>query len=213
MPPRCSPQLSAGDRRNLLLRARHAIIEAVRSERIADFPLSEGTLAEPGSAFVTVHCSGRLRGCVGRIDRTLALAEVVAQCAISAVLHDPRFRPMRPVELDRMEIEISVLSELQPLAPHAVEVGTHGVVVARGTQRGLLLPQVAAERSWSAERFLEETCRKAGLDPSAWRDPETQILAFTAEVFSEADFEQESPAAAANPFAAAARKRAQPDEG
>jgi uncharacterized protein len=193
MLPPCSPALSSDERRALLGRARHAIIQAVCSQSIADFPAPAGRLAEPGSAFVTIHCSSRLRGCVGRTDRTLALAEVVAQCAIGAALRDMRFRPMEPPELHRMSVEISVLSELRPLAPDALEAGTHGVLVCRGERRGLLLPQVAAERGWSIERFLEETCRKASLEPGAWRDPETQILGFTAEVFSEIDFLPQEP--------------------
>ena len=144
MPPLCSPALSSDERRALLGCARHAITQAVCSQSIADFPAPADRLAEPGSAFVTVHCGSRLRGCVGRTDRTLALAEVVAQCAIGAALHDTRFRPLEPAELSRMSIEISVLSELQPLAPHALEAGRHGIVVCRGERRGLLLPQVAA---------------------------------------------------------------------
>lgn len=180
--------LSLEDRRDLLFRARRVIAEVIRSGSIATLPVPSGRLAEPSGAFVTVHCSGRLRGCVGRVDRTLPLAEVVAQCAIGAVLQDPRFHPLQSHEIDSVEIEISVLSELQPLLPHALEAGTHGVVVSRAGRRGLLLPQVARERQWSAERFLEETCRKAGLEPEAWRDPQTTLLAFTAEVFAEADF-------------------------
>jgi AmmeMemoRadiSam system protein A len=193
MPPPCSQLLSSDDRRALLGRARTAVTEAVCSESIADFPAPTARLAEPGSAFVTIHCAGRLRGCVGCTDRTLALAEVVAQCAIGAAMRDARFRPMQPAELGRMSIEISVLSELSPLAPDAFKPGTHGVVVSRGDRRGLLLPQVAVERGWSIERFLEETCRKAGLEPNAWRDPETQILGFTAEIFSEMDFVAQEP--------------------
>ncbi len=191
MPPLCSPALSSDERRALLDRARSAITQAVCSQSIADLPAPAGRLAEPGSAFVTVYCSSRLRGCVGRTDRALALAEVVSQCAIGAVLRDTRFRPLEPAELSRMSIEISVLSELQPLAPHALEAGRHGIVVCRGERRGLLLPQVAAQRGWSVEHFLEETCRKAGLEPDAWRDPETQIFGFTAEVFSEMDFPEQ----------------------
>jgi len=191
MPPLCSPPLSSDDRRALLGRARQAIAQAVCSQGIVDFPALAGRLAEPGAAFVTIHCSRRLRGCVGRTDRTFALAETVAQCAIGAALRDTRFRPMEPAELDLMSIEISVLSELRPLAPQALEAGTHGVVVCRGERRGLLLPQVAAERGWSIERFLEETCRKADLVPNAWRDPEAEILGFTAEIFSEMDFLQQ----------------------
>lgn len=188
MPRSSSSPLSSEDRRDLLIRARRVISEVVCSQSIADLPAPAGRLAEPGSAFVTVHCAGRLRGCVGRVDRTLALAEVVAQCAIGAVTQDTRFRPLQAYEIDEVEIEISVLSELQAASPHELEIGTHGIVVSRAERRGLLLPQVAAERGWSAERFLEETCKKAGLEPNAWRDPQTSLLAFTAEVFGESDF-------------------------
>ncbi len=73
------------------------------------------------------------------------------------------------------------------VSPSPILAGIHGLLVVRGDHRGLLLPQVAAERRWSAERFLEETCEKAGLDRNAWRDPETNIFVFTAEVFSEAN--------------------------
>ena len=188
MPRSSSPPLSSEERRDLLTLARRVIVEAVRSQAIAELPTPTGRLAEPGRAFVTVHCAGRLRGCVGRVDRTLPLAEVVAQCAIGAVMHDTRFRPLQGHEVDQMEIEISVLSELQPMQPEELKIGTHGIAVTRGDRRGLLLPQVAAEWGWSAERFLEETCKKAGLEPDAWRDPQTSLLAFTAEVFAEADF-------------------------
>jgi len=193
MLPPCSPALYSDDRRALLSRARQAITQIVCSRSLADFPELAGRLAEPGSAFVTIHCASRLRGCVGRTDRTLALAEAVAQCAIGAALRDTRFRPMQPAELDRMSIEISVLSELRPLALDALAVGTHGVVICRGDRRSLLLPQVAVERGWSAQHFLEETCQKAGLESNAWRDPQTQILGFTAEIFSEMDFLQQEP--------------------
>jgi AmmeMemoRadiSam system protein A len=186
MSPLCSEE-----RRALLDRARQAITHVVRYQSIEGlpaFPALSGKLAEPGSAFVTVHCAKRLRGCVGRTDRTLTLAEVVAQCAIGAALHDRRFRPIDESELPAMTIEVSVLSELQPATPDALEVGTHGVMICRGERRGLLLPQVAAERGWSVEQFLQEVCRKAELPPAAWKDPETKIFAFTAEVFSESDF-------------------------
>jgi len=207
MPRSSSSSLSPEDRRDLLIRARRAITEVIRSQILADLPAPAGRLAEPGSAFVTVHCSGRLRGCVGRVDRSLPLAEVVAQCAIGAVTHDTRFRALQADEVDEVEIEISVLSELQPMPPHALQVGTHGVVVSRAGRRGLLLPQVAAERSWSVERFLEETCKKAGLEPGAWRDPQTSLLAFTAEIFSEADLVRHETGSADQPGVASERKR------
>lgn len=182
------PPLSSDDRRALLHRARRAITEAVRYRRIPEFPPGTGRLAEPSGAFVTLHYRERLQGCVGRVGRSLALAETVVECAVGAALEDPRFSPLRAHQIAELRIEISILSELFPVSPREIEAGKHGLLVSCGEQRGLLLPQVAAERGWSAERFLEETCRKAGLDPGAWRDPRTSLYAFTAEVFGEQDF-------------------------
>ena len=187
MPPLSDPRLSDNDRRELLALASHAISEAVRRQRIPDLPPTSQRLAERGGAFVTIRCDGKLRGCIGRVDTANALAETVAQCAISAALQDPRFRPLTEEEIPRLELEISVVSELAPIQPEEVEVGTHGIVVSRAATRGLLLPQVAVERNWSATQFIEETCRKAGLEPGAWRNPETKLYAFTAEVFSECE--------------------------
>ena len=98
---------------------------------------------------------------------------------------------MRPQELANVEIEISVLSLPEPVQAETIEIGRHGLIVARGEQRGVLLPQVATRYQWTRERFLEETCAKAGLEPDAWKDPATQLSAFTAEVFSDADFSAE----------------------
>jgi uncharacterized protein (TIGR00296 family) len=69
-----------------------------------------------------------------------------------------------------------------------IEIGRHGLMVVRGSQRGLLLPQVAVEHRWTCERFLRETCDKAGLPEDAWKSPETHLLGFTSELFSETDF-------------------------
>ena len=96
---------------------------------------------------------------------------------------------MRPEELADLEIELSILSPLEPIQTEAIEVGRHGLLVVRDQCRGVLLPQVATEYGWTRERFLEETCIKAGLLPDAWKDPATQVLAFTAEVFSEPEFQ------------------------
>jgi AmmeMemoRadiSam system protein A len=181
------PPLSSADRSALLALARQSMISAVVHQRIPDLALPTGPLAAPGGAFVTLFCKSRLRGCVGRTDCTLALAETVAQCAIGAALHDPRFPPITSDEIDAIQIEVSVLSALQPISLGAIRPGMHGLVVSRGSARGLLLPQVASEHSWSAERFLEETSRKAGLDPKAWRDPGTNLQAFTVEIIAESD--------------------------
>ena len=92
---------------------------------------------------------------------------------------------MSAEEVANLEIEISVLTAPERILPEAIVTGRHGLIVARGSFRGLLLPQVATERNWSAQRLLEETCIKAGLARDAWRDPATEVFGFTAEVFSE----------------------------
>jgi len=165
--------------------ARRAISCAVLEARILDFPPYSPALSVARGAFVTLHRAGKLRGCVGQVEKPGPLAEVVARAAIGAALHDSRFRPVAVEEVATLDIELSVLSPLEPIALEAIVVGQHGLMVIRERSKGILLPQVAAERKWSGQRFLEETCVKAGLPQDAWRDPATQILAFSAEVFSE----------------------------
>ena len=192
MLPRSEFRLSRKDRSALLALARHAISEAVVHREVPDLPPPSGRLAEPGAAFVSVRRNGKLRGCVGRTSSGNALAETVAQCAIGAALQDPRFKPLRNEEMAGLQIEISVLSELLLSSPGEIQVGVHGILVIRDANRGLLLPQVAVERNWPAERFVEEACRKAGLPLDARRDPKTKLYAFQADVFSESSLTAEA---------------------
>ena len=185
MHPPSDSLLPDQDRRDLLARARQAILETVFSLSLPDLPPAAGRLAERGGAFVTLRCNGKLRGCMGRIDAVHALAETVAQCAITASLRDPRFKPLDAKELNQLEIEISVVSDPRPVRAEEIEPGIHGILVSRGASRALLLPQVAIEHHWTATQFLEAACQKAGLEARTWRDPETNLFAFTAEVFSE----------------------------
>ncbi|MFZ0878288.1 MAG: AmmeMemoRadiSam system protein A [Candidatus Acidiferrales bacterium] len=182
------PPLGSDDRRTLLEIARRAVTLAIQKRERLRVDIPPGILSEPAGAFVTLQRHKRLRGCIGRLAPSEPLAQVVADSAMSAALEDPRFEPLRPEELADVEIEISVLSKFAPIAREEVQPGTHGLVIQRGNLRGLLLPQVASEYNWSRERFLEETCVKAGLPRDAWRDGATQISGFTAEVFSEEDF-------------------------
>ncbi len=101
-----------------------------------------------------------------------------------AGVKDNRFSPVTVQEVSQLNFEISVLSPLEDIAAKDVEVGRHGLVISQGGLRGLLLPQVPVEWNWNRERFLEETCRKAGLSPKAWREG-TRIQGFTAQVFHE----------------------------
>ncbi len=182
------------EKKFLLKIAREALrVAAERREALENLP-GDFALVEFTGAFVTLRKRGRLRGCIGQIGTGRPLVDVVAYSAKSAALEDPRFDPVRFEEVTEIEIEISVLSALEEIAPEQIEAGKHGLMVSRGWQRGLLLPQVATEMRWSSMRFLEETCVKAGFGRNAWRESETKIQGFTADVFSESELQlEESP--------------------
>lgn len=183
------------EKRLLLSIARNAVVLAVEQRaEFTDFP-AESFLEQPGGAFVTLRMGRRLRGCMGRLPSSFSrdsLAETIASCARSAALEDPRFSPVRPAELPQIDIELSILSGTSRISPEEIVPGRHGLVVSHGPFRGVLLPQVALEFRWQAVRFLEETCIKAGLVRDAWKDPDTSVEGFTAEVFSEKEFAAEN---------------------
>ena len=179
-------QLSEADQQELLRLARQALEESVRYHRLSQMEEPQGLLCAKCGAFVTLHKTGRLRGCIGYVEAARPLYQTVRKCALAAALHDSRFSPVTPDELDSLRLEISVLSPLTEIRPEQIEVGLHGLLISMGFQRGLLLPQVAVEWKWDRGRFLAETCLKAGLPKDAWKQGAT-IQAFTAQVFSEPD--------------------------
>ena len=138
-------------------------------------------LGECRGVFVSLHRRGRLRGCLGHILPDRPLSEVTADMAAAVTCEDPRFRPVRPDELDGLEVEVSVLSVLSPIEPEAVVVGRHGLLIRRGRAAGLLLPQVATEHGLDRAAFLEALCQKAMLAPGAWRAADAELLAFTVQ--------------------------------
>ena len=185
--------LSAAARVYLLALARRAI-EGELAGELAGAPGAEEDLGElrvemerPSGAFVTLirRRDGELRGCVGVPEPLFRLDQAVVRAAVAAAVHDRRFDPVAPSELPDLSLHVSVLGDLRPIEPEAIEIGVHGLVVRCDGRSGLLLPQVAAERGWDRERFLDETCRKAGLPPGTWRQAGCEVLAFTAVVFSE----------------------------
>jgi len=176
--------LDASQRTGLLGIARRALGGYLGTGKIPPEEGAQGKLAAPGAAFVTLTKNGRLRGCIGYTEAVAPLYKVVQECAVAAATEDPRFPPVSSNELASLRVEISVLTPLVPVLPEEVEVGRHGLMVAQGRMRGLLLPQVAVESGWDRETFLDQTCVKAGLSPSAWRHGAT-LRAFTAEVFGE----------------------------
>jgi AmmeMemoRadiSam system protein A len=175
---------SEADGRRLLQLARDAITAHVTGATGHAADLA-GVLARPGGAFVSIHNRGELRGCVGHIEPTEPLGIVVPRCAVAACSADPRFPSVSASELDDIDVEVSLLGPLEPITgPDQVQIGRHGLVVARGWQRGLLLPQVATEWHWDAPTFLAQTCHKAGLPRDAWQQG-AEIWRFDAEVFGE----------------------------
>jgi len=188
--------LGSREKKLLLKIAREALCAAAERRELPENAPCEFVSGESTGAFVTLRKRGRLRGCIGQLGTGRPLAGAVAHSARSAALEDPRFDPVQPEEVPDIEIEISILSALEEIAPERIEAGKHGLLVSRGGQRGLLLPQVATEMRWSALKLLGETCVKAGLERHAWREPETKVQGFTAEVFSETEFPTDESAGA-----------------
>jgi uncharacterized protein len=177
--------LSATDRAALLGIARGAILSHLGIAPERPLP-SGGALAEERGAFVTLHVSGDLRGCIGTFRPMGSLASTVARMAVAAATEDPRFRAIGAADVSELEVSVSALGAPRPLPdPRSVAVGREGLVVKRGFHRGTLLPKVAVEHGWTAEEFLKHTCLKAGLPPNAWQEPDVAFEAFEAEEFGE----------------------------
>ena len=182
---RSGRSLSHDDQVFLLGLARRTL-EARFAGRPLPSPAPTGeVLHENRGAFVTLTIEGDLRGCIGHIVGVEALWQAVRSNAIAAAFEDPRFPPLSEDELARVLIEISALTPLRDVDPAEVVVGRDGVLIARGSFRGVLLPQVAVEQGWDRDTFLDRACRKAGLESGCWRDRETSVSTFTAEVFRE----------------------------
>lgn len=191
-PPRLAPEvvLAPHEEVQLLELARTAVAAAARGDvdhaRLAARAIRgarPGALRR-GAAFVTLLEGGELRGCIGLLDARRPLAESVAGAAVGAVLHDWRFRPVTEDELRDIEIEVSVLGPVVPLDdPLDLRLGVEGLIVERGVDRGLLLPEVATEHRFDARAMLRAVCGKAGLPADAWLDSRTRIFTFRTRRF------------------------------
>ncbi len=179
--------LNEEQRRFLLKAARIAIADYLKTGRLTVLSTKEPALLEPRGAFVTLHKQKALRGCIGLIESTLPLNETVCKMAVESATGDPRFPPVRVAELPELKIEISVLTPPKRVSgPEEIVLVRDGVIVRRGSCQGVFLPQVAAETGWDKEKFLSILCsHKAGLPPDAWKEKETELFTFQAEVFSE----------------------------
>ena len=167
--------------------ARQVIESAIRKDDSGGVRPPPAAPQPFGGVFVTLRVSGRLRGCMGTLEPEQSLAEAVGHAAVSAALHDPRFPPVAPADLPDISIEVSIMSAPWPMRDlDELELGKHGILVRNGPRRGLFLPQVATEHHFDKETLLTRCCReKAGLKPDAWRDPDTEVLLFTADAYSD----------------------------
>ena len=176
--------LTDTDKATLLKIARQTIKAYLTRSKAPTITVSEN-LKKPGAAFVTLTKHGQLRGCIGQTVAIQPLQKTVEYCAVQAAVADPRFDPVTANELDSLHIEISVLTPLQKVKSlDEIKVGRDGLMIGKGSYRGLLLPQVATDYGWDRTEFLEQTCRKAGLPKNAWQEG-AKILSFEAEVFGE----------------------------
>jgi len=178
--------LNDSQKRELLNIASAAIGSYARHGAIPEFNVSDERLNRKEGAFVTLRENGKLRGCVGQVfPSEKPLWRVVRDMAVAAAFGDDRFEPVRPDELDDLDYEISVLSVPRKIDDwRNIEPGKHGVIIRKGTRGGVFLPQVAQETGWSLEEFLSRLCfQKAGLPPDCYKDDDTEIQVFTAQVF------------------------------
>jgi uncharacterized protein (TIGR00296 family) len=153
-------------------------------------------LYEKCGVFVTIstleHGEKNLRGCIGYPYPTSPLVEAVIDSAINASTQDPRFPSMTLNELGDVVFEVSVLTPPEQVNVDnpkeyvkQIKVGQDGLIIEKGYNRGLLLPQVPVEWQWCEEEFLCQCCMKAGLSPDSWLTKGTKIFKFTAIIFEE----------------------------
>lgn len=149
-------------------------------------------LSEKRGVFVTLHRDGDLRGCIGYPMPVYALNTAIVEAARNAAFHDPRFPPVDEEELDKIDIEISVLTlpeEIRVSHPdeykNKIKIGEDGLIIEGSFGSGLLLPQVATENNFNAESFLRCLCQKAGMGFNCWKEPDNKIEKFQAIIFNE----------------------------
>jgi len=181
--------LNSAEKTTLLRLARYCLQGYVRENREETAPPAECELTErlcvPAGAFVTLEAEGHLRGCIGYIDPIRPLYQAVMENTVSACSRDYRFLPVSPDELDRVEIEISVLTPKKEIGKaEDFHPGAEGIILEKEGKRAVFLPQVAVEQGWDREETLQQLCLKAGLLPDAWREG-TRFWVFQGEVFSE----------------------------
>ena len=172
--------------------AREALTNYIGMKKVIELERLPPVFKEMRGVFVTLHEDGDLRGCIGYPMPILPLGRAIVDSAINACSRDPRFPRVRKEELERIEVEVTILTQPEPYTqpkkklPELVQIGRDGLIVTRGPYTGLLLPQVAPEWGFDSMEFLAQTCVKAGLPADAWLDEDTEVQHFQAQIFAEA---------------------------
>jgi AmmeMemoRadiSam system protein A len=181
-------ELNSMQKKLLLRIARETVENTVSGSAPDNYSIDDPVLNTECGAFVTIHDHGNLRGCIGNITARTPLWKTVMNMAVEASIRDPRFPSVSADELDDIDIEISALSPLWKIKDiEEIKIGRHGILIKKGFDQGLLLPQVATENNFNRKSFLEHTCLKAGLDRNCYKDKNCEIHIFSATVFREAD--------------------------
>ncbi|MBU0728630.1 MAG: AmmeMemoRadiSam system protein B [Proteobacteria bacterium] len=148
-------------------------------------------LKEKHGTFVTLHLDGQLRGCIGNLQASESIIDGIKTNAVNAAFGDPRFSPLTADELDKIDIEISILSEPKPLAYTdgrdliaKLRPGIDGVIIRQGFRSATFLPQVWDQLA-RPEEFLSYLCRKAGLPTDAWQSSGLEVLTYQVQYFEE----------------------------
>lgn len=176
--------LSAEEKETLRKIAQEAIRSRCLGQTMPETAAETPKLQESRGAFVCIKKAGELRGCIGMIEGRGPLHETIRTMAVQAAFADPRFCALDGSELEQIALEISVLTPLVRIKDTSeIEIGKHGLYIRKGYYSGLLLPQVATEQGWDRMQFLEWTCKKAGLPSNAWKEPDTEIYSFSADIF------------------------------
>ena len=175
--------LDSKEKDELLHLARSAIKLYVSQKKVLSCQSQNPNLLSKRGAFVTLKKKGRLRGCIGFTESNLPLHQTIIRAAVLAASRDARFNPVLLSELEHIDVEISVLTPLRKISGiEEIEVGKHGLLIAKKDKRGLLLPQVPVENRWPRKVFIQQTCLKAGLPRDAWKSG-ASLYVFKAIVF------------------------------
>jgi uncharacterized protein len=179
--------MTDAQKKELLKLARDSISGYFSQERVST--PNDPAYQEKRGVFVSLHLHGELRGCIGYIMAHKNIADSILEMARAAAFKDPRFSRLTQGELDNVRIEISILSEMIPVSDAGeIVIGRDGLYIEHDWNSGLLLPQVPVEWNWDLPTYLKHICRKAGLGDNDWKDKDTRLFRFTADVFSEDQF-------------------------